>query len=101
VEYLAEPRLLMDRKVTPLSCALRLGLIPLGMLGLAVVLPIPAELKGVLVVQAAMPAGILPIVIARHYGGRPVTAVQVVLGTTIVGLFTVPLWLRVGLGWIQ
>lgn len=101
VEYLAEPRLLVDRKVTPLSCALRLGLIPLGMLGLAVALPIPAELKGVLVVQAAMPAGILPIVIARHHGGRPVTAVQVVLGTTAVGLFTVPLWLRVGLGWIQ
>lgn len=101
VEYLAEPRLLVDRKVTPLSCALRLGLIPLGMLGLAVFLPIPEELKGVLVVQAAMPAGILPIVIARHHGGRPVTAVQVVLGTTVVGLFTVPLWLRVGLGWIQ
>lgn len=101
VEYLAEPRLLVDRKVTPLSCALRLGLIPLGMLGLAVFLPVPEELRGVLVVQAAMPAGILPIVIARHHGGRPVTAVQVVLGTTALGLFTVPLWIRVGLGWIQ
>ncbi len=101
VEYFAEPRLLVDRKATPLSCALRLGLIPLAMLGLAVVLPIPAELKGVLVVQAAMPAGILPIVIAKHHGGRPVTAVQVVLGTTAVGLFTVPLWLKVGLGWIH
>jgi malate permease and related proteins len=52
-------------------------------------------------VQAAMPAGILPIVIAKHYGGRPITAVQVVLGSTAIGLFTVPLWLRVGLGWIQ
>ena len=101
VEYFAEPRLLVDRKVTSLSCALRLGLIPLGMLGLAVVLPIPSELKGVLVVQAAMPAGILPIVIAKHHGGRPMTAVQVVLGTTAVGLFTVPLWLKLGLGWIH
>lgn len=101
VEYFAAPRTLVDRRVTPLACALRLGLIPLGMLGLAVALPIPPELKGVLVVQAAMPAGILPIVIAKHHGGQPLTAVQVVLGTTAVGLFVVPLWLRVGLGWIQ
>ena len=101
VEYLARPRALVDARVTSLSCALRLGLIPLGMLGLAVALPIPPELKGVLVVQAAMPAGILPIVIAKHHGGQPLVAVQVVLGTTALGLFAVPLWLRVGLSWIQ
>jgi malate permease and related proteins len=101
VEYLGAPRGLVDKRVTPLACGLRLGAIPLAMLGLAVVLPVSAELKGVLVVQAAMPAGILPIVIAKHYGGRPITAVQVVLGTTLVGLFTVPLWLRVGLEWIR
>ncbi len=101
VEYFSAPRTLVDRRVTPLACALRVGLIPLGMLGLAVALPLPPELKGVLVVQAAMPAGILPIVIAKHYGGQPLVAVQVVLGTTAVGLFAVPLWLRVGLGWIH
>lgn len=101
VEYFAAPRMLVDRKVTPLACALRVGLIPLAMLGLAVALPLPPELKGVLVVQAAMPAGILPIVIAKHYGGQPLVAVQVVLGTTAVGLFAVPLWLQVGLGWIR
>ncbi|MBC8012364.1 MAG: AEC family transporter [Burkholderiales bacterium] len=100
VEYFAAPRTLVDRKVTPLACALRLGLIPLAMLGAAVWLPIPRELREVIVVQAAMPAGILPIVIAKHHGGRPLTAVQVVLGTTAVGLFVVPLWLRLGLGWI-
>lgn len=99
VEYFAAPRTLAHPKTTSLSCALRLGLIPLGMLGLAAALPIPPELKGVLVVQAAMPAGILPIVIAKHYGGQPLVAVQVVLGTTAVGLFTVPLWLRLGMSW--
>jgi len=100
VEFLAEPLTLVDRKVTPLACALRLGLIPLAMLGVAALLPIPRELKQVLVVQAAMPAGILPIVIAKHHGGRPLTAVQVVLGTTAAGLFVVPLWLKLGLRWI-
>ena len=100
VEYLAAPRALVDRKVTPLACGLRLGVIPLAMLGAAVWAPIPLELREVLVVQAAMPAGILPIVIAKHHGGRPLTAVQVVLGTTAVGLFVVPLWLTLGLRWI-
>lgn len=100
VDYLAAPRAWIDRRVTPLACGLRLGLIPLAMLGLAVWLPLPRELREVMVVQAAMPAGILPIVIAKHYGGRPLTAVQVVLGTTAVGLFAVPLWLTLGLRWI-
>ena len=100
VEYFAAPRTLVDRKVTPLACGLRLGVIPLAMLGTAAWAPIPRELREVLVVQAAMPAGILPIVIAKHHGGRPLTAVQVVLGTTAVGLFVVPLWLTLGLRWI-
>ncbi len=100
VEYFAAPRTLVDPKVTPLACALRLGLIPLAMLGAAISLPLPRELREVLVVQAAMPAGILPIVIAKHYGGRPLTAVQVVLGTTAVGLFVVPFWLKLGMRWI-
>lgn len=101
VEYLNSPRTLVDRRVTPLACALRLGIIPLAMLAAAAWLPMPRELREVMVVQAAMPAGILPIVIARHHGGQPLTAVQVVLGTTAVGLFVVPLWLRVGISWIQ
>ncbi len=101
VEYIAAPRTLVDRRVTPLACALRLGAIPLAMLGVAVWAPIPRELREVLVVQAAMPAGILPIVIAKHHGGRPLTAVQVVLGTTAMGLFVVPLWLKLGLRWID
>jgi predicted permease len=100
VEYFGAPRLLVDRKVTPLACALRLGVIPVLMLGLAAVLPLPREVKQVLIVQAAMPAGILPIVIAKHYGGQPLTAVQVVLGTTAAGLLVVPLWLQAGLRWI-
>ena len=63
-------------------------------------LPLSIELKRVLVVQAAMPAGLMPIIIARHYGGQPLTAVQIVLGTTILALLTIPLWLRVGLAWV-
>lgn len=100
VEYLGRPRELVDTRVTLASNALRLGLLPVAFLLLAKFLPCPVELKRVIVMQAAMPAGILPIVIARHYGGQPLTAVQVVVGTTVVGLVAIPLWLRVGLAWV-
>jgi predicted permease len=53
-----------------------------------------------MIVQAAMPAGVMPLVIAQHYGGRPLTAVQIVIGTTALGIFLIPLWLRLGLVWI-
>lgn len=100
-DYIGTPRTLFDRLITPLSCALRLGLFPALLLALAAWLPLPAELRGVLIVQAAMPAGIMPIVIARHYGGRPIVAVQIVAATTLLGLFTAPLWLHAGLNLLR
>jgi predicted permease len=63
-------------------------------------LPCSLELKRVLVVQAAMPAAVFPIVLARHYGGQPLTAVQIVLGTTVLGIFVSPLWISAGRAWL-
>ena len=44
-----------------------------------------------------MPAAVFPIVLARHYAGDPATAVRVVIGTSLLGFLTMPLWLRLGL----
>ncbi len=100
-EYLNKPSQLFSPRVTPMACGLRLLLFPAVFLVLAKVLPVSIELKRVILVQAAMPAGIVPILIAKHYGGQPLTAVQVVLGTTAVSLLAIPLWLRLGLGWVM
>jgi predicted permease len=54
----------------------------------------------VLVVQAAMPSGLMPLVLARHYGGQPVVAAQIIVGTTLLGVLAIPLWLYLGLGWV-
>ncbi len=99
-ESLRKPAQLFSARVTPAACALRLLLFPALFLGLAKILPISQDLKRVILVEAAMPAGVMPILIARHYGGQPLTAVQVVIGTTVVGLVAIPLWLRLGLAWI-
>jgi predicted permease len=98
--YLNEPRQLFDAKVTIAAMALRLGVLPVVMLVVAKYLPCSVELKRVLLVQAAMPVAVVSIIIARMYGGHPRTAVQIVLGTTALGVFVIPLWLRAGLAWL-
>jgi len=86
--------------IVVLSTVLRLGLLPMLFLLAARWLPLSEELKRVIVVQAAMPAGMLPVVIARRFGGDPGAALQVVLGTSILGLLTIPFWIRFGLPFV-
>lgn len=76
---------------------LRLGILPVAFLAIAAVLPASPELKRVLVIQAAMPCGTFPIVMARMYRGDPGVALRVVIGTSVVSLATIPLWIRAGL----
>jgi malate permease and related proteins len=99
-QYLTGARELFDPRVSGAAMALRLGALPVVVLALAKFLPCPIELKRVLVVQAAMPTAMMPIIIARLYGGHPRTAVQIVLGTTALGILVIPLWLRAGLEWV-
>jgi len=99
-EYVLRPASLFDVRVGVGSCAVRLLLLPVFMLLLARYLPCPVDLKRVILVQAAMPAGVLSLVIAKHYGGQPLTAVRVVIATTLVGLGVIPLWLKAGLLWV-
>jgi len=63
-------------------------------------LPASVELKRVMVIEAAMPAAVFPIVMARHYAGDPATAMRVVIGTSVVGLATIPLWIRFGMKFV-
>lgn len=82
------------------SSVVRLALAPLVILSAAKFLPLPTELKQVLVIQAAMPAGLTSIMLARIYGGRPAVAVQVVLATTVLSLVTLPWIITWGSLWI-
>ena len=98
-DYLDEPRKLLHPKVAAAACAVRLAILPALILCLARWLPCSADLKRVLVVQAAMPSAVFPIIMARYFGGQPLTAVQVVLSTTAIGFLTCPFWIRAGLAW--
>ena len=78
----------------------RLILAPMAILAAAKFLPLPVELRQVLVVQAAMPAGMSSILLARMYGGRPAVAVQIVIATTVLSLLTLPWIITWGSEWI-
>lgn len=77
----------------------RLGLAPLAFLAAAKYLPLATELRQVLVVQAAMPAAVTPIILARLYGGRPAVAAQIVVFTTALSLFSLPWIIALGCRW--
>ena len=82
------------------SSLVRLVLAPLLFLTAAKFLPIATELRQVLVVQAAMPAAVTPIILARMYGGRTAIAAQVVVFTTGLSLFSLPWIITLGCRWI-
>ncbi len=94
--HLDDPRKLVEKRVTLSAWLLRLAVLPWIFLLAAKYLPCPVELKRVLVVQAAMPSAVISIIVARLYGGQPLVAVQIVLGTTALALFTIPFWIRLG-----
>ncbi len=83
-------------RVITVAALVRLGVMPVLFLLLARYLPCSIELKRVIVLQGAMPAAVLPIVLTKHYGGDARTALQVALGTSLIGLVTIPLWIRFG-----
>jgi hypothetical protein len=78
---------------------LRLALLPVGFLLFAASVPLSDELTRVVIIQAAQPSAMFPIIIAREYGGDSGTAVRVVLGTQVIALATMPLWIGAGLAW--
>jgi predicted permease len=95
--HLDDPKQLVNPRVTAMAWLLRLAVLPWIFLLAARYVPCSVELKRVMVVQAAMPSAVVSVIISRFYGGRPLVAVQIVLGTTAVALFTIPFWLKFGL----
>lgn len=85
-----------------LSAALltRFLVIPAMFLAIAKYLPLATELKQVIVVQAAMPAAVTPIILAKLYQGRPAIAVHIVVLTTILSILTLPWIIALACWWI-
>jgi len=84
-------------RVISTALLLRIGLLPLLFLILAKYIPMTTEHQRVLVLEAAMPTAVFPVVLAKLYQGDPATAMRAVLSTAVVSLVTIPLWLKFGM----
>jgi predicted permease len=84
-------------RVISTALLLRIGVLPLLFLILAKYVPMTTEHQRVLVLEAAMPTAVFPVVLAKLYQGDPATAMRAVLSTAVVSLITIPLWLKFGM----
>lgn len=83
------------RKIMRGSVALRMFVIPAIVVLLVSVLPIAREVKMVTAIQASMPAGMSTVVIVKYFSADAEASVPVIIATTLVSIFTMPLWISV------
>jgi predicted permease len=95
--HVSDPKQLVNPRVILTAWLLRLAVLPWVFLLAARYAPVSDGLKQVLVVQAAMPTAVISVIVARIYGGQPLIAVQIILGTTALAVFTIPAWIKFGL----
>ncbi len=89
-----------DLRTAAGGVVMRLAVLPLTMLGALALIPAAsAEFRHVIAVQAAMPAAVFPMIIARRYGGDEATAMRVIVITTLVSLLTIPFAVKLALQW--
>ena len=53
-----------------------------------------------MLIQAAMPCAVVPVILAKHYGGDPAMALRIILCTSTAGLLTIPWWIQFGMWWL-
>lgn len=97
-DHWREANLLKYWRIVASASVLRCAMLPAAFLGIAWLAQglFSQELLEVMVIEAAMPAATFPIVLSRLYHGDAATAVQITLGTSLVGLVSIPLWLSSG-----
>lgn len=100
VDYLPRMRWHEGKAVLTVASLLRLVILPVLMLVFAKFAVGESNLKEVLLLQAAMPAATFPIVLVRLYDQDVGTAVRVALGTSVIALVSIPLWMWIGAIWL-
>ncbi|MEM0925707.1 MAG: AEC family transporter [Planctomycetota bacterium] len=100
VDFLRDDNWIAKPKVILAGIGLRQLLLPLLMLAAGRWLINSPDLKTVVGLQAAMPAAVFPIVLARLYDRDTSTALRVVLWTSLAGLLLIPIWLWIGMWWL-
>jgi malate permease and related proteins len=97
-DYFPEFHPLAGWKSLLVSSVLRLILLPMLFLVVARYLPVARELKETIILLSAMPAAVFPLItMIKHYGGDAPTAMRVAIGTSVISILTMPLWIYFGI----
>jgi len=83
-----------------LAMLVRVVILPMFFLVVAKYGNLSRELQEVLLLQAAMPTATFPLVMTRLYNQSVETAWTVVVGTSVFGIITIPLWMVFGAAWL-
>lgn len=78
------------------AIVIRQLILPLLMILAVVGIGLTVEMREVVLLQAAMPAAVFPIVLVRLYGRDTETSIKVILSTSLAGIFLIPAWLLAG-----
>jgi len=82
-------------RIMGLGVALRMLIVPFAVVIVVSLLPVPKEVKMVTAIQASMPSGMSTAVIIKYFNGDAHTSVPVIISTTLLGIFTMPLWISI------
>lgn len=74
----------------------RLALAPAFIILLAWALPVDPLIKRIMVIQSAIPSAVIPVILAKRFGGIPELGTQILLSTTVCSFLTLPVWLAIG-----
>ncbi|MGN0865865.1 MAG: AEC family transporter [Akkermansia sp.] len=78
----------------------RLVLAPALILLLAWALPLDPLVRRIMVIQSAIPSAVIPVILAKRFGGQPDVGTQILLATTLCSFLTLPIWLAMGMALI-
>lgn len=79
---------------------LRLVILPAMFLAVASLFSYSITIQQVLIVQAAMPGALFPIVLAKHYGGQPEVVAEAAITTNALSFLTMPFTVALGAWWL-
>jgi len=100
VDFLRNRSWLGAPRVALAAILIRQCVIPVLMLTAGASLVTQPDLRTVVMLQAAMPAAVFPIVLTKLYRRDTETALLVVLWTSITAILLIPLWLTIGAAWL-
>jgi predicted permease len=86
----AHEKLFSGWRIPTGAFAVRFVIMPIVYFTAAYLLSFSRPLMLILIVQAAMPAAVFPIVIAKHFGGKPSVAAEISVFTSLASLALTP-----------